>query len=266
MPSSNGSLQPKTSCEQLRVAQKTKSPGPNPEVMELATQPSISVIIPTLNEARHIVACLASLRAGHNVEIMVVDGGSQDETVALAQASGAAVLLSPPGRARQQNLGAAAAHGDILFFLHADTLAPPDYDQQIRAAFQNPGISAGAFALSIRGSHPGLKLISLVANWRSRWLQLPYGDQGLFLTAALFQALGGFPNLPIMEDLALVRRLRRCGRILTLPQAVLTSGRRWQQLGLLRTTLLNQLMLLGFALHIDFFTLARLYRQAGQKT
>lgn len=252
--------------DRQRVVKKTTGHALSLEFMMLTPQPVISVIIPTLNEARHITACLASLRTGRHVEIMVVDGGSQDDTVALARASGATVLLSPPGRARQQNRGAAAAQGDILFFLHADTLAPPDYDQQIRAAMQTPGLSAGAFALSIMGSAPGLKLISLVANWRARWLQLPYGDQGLFLSAALFQALGGFPDLPIMEDLALVRRLRRCGRILTLPQAVRTSGRRWQQVGVLRTTLLNQLMLLGFALQIDFFTLARLYRQAGRKT
>jgi rSAM/selenodomain-associated transferase 2 len=225
---------------------------------------SLSVIIPALNEAAHLTATLASLRSGRLADLIVVDGGSQDQTVALAQAAGATVLSSPPGRSRQQNLGAAAASGDVLFFLHADTLAPPHYDRLIFDALAAPGVSAGAFSLSISGSTPALRLISALANRRSRWLQLPYGDQGLFLRTSLFRSLGGFPDLPIMEDLALVRRLRRCGRILTLPQPVCTSGRRWHHLGPLRTTAINQLMLLGFALGLDPHTLARLYRQAGR--
>ncbi len=228
------------------------------------SQPVISVILPALNEAEHIAATLASLRPESDVEIIVVDGGSRDDTVAWARAGGAVVIPSPPGRARQQNLGAAAARGEILFFLHADTLAPPEYAQGIQEALQHPGVCAGAFALAITGSHPGLRFISALANCRSRWLQLPYGDQGLFLPSALFRRLGGFPDLPIMEDVALVRLLRRQGRILTLPQAVLTSGRRWQRLGLLRTTGINQLMLFGFALGVNPHTLARLYRQGLQ--
>ncbi len=225
---------------------------------------TISIIIPALNEARHIAATLASLRPAQNVDIIVVDGGSRDHTAAVARNHGAAVLSCSPGRARQQNFGAAAASGNLLFFLHADTVAPPDYASLIRQALRTPGVAAGAFSLSIAGSQPSLNLISTLANCRSHWLQLPYGDQGLFLSAALFHTIGGFPDLPIMEDVVLVRRLRRRGRIVTLPQTVRTSGRRWQQLGPLRTTAINQLMLLGFALGINPHTLARLYRQGRQ--
>jgi len=222
---------------------------------------TISVIIPALNEAQYIATTLASLRPGPGIDIIVVDGGSRDDTAALARAHGATVLTSPPGRARQQNLGAAAASGNLLFFLHADTLAPPDYASLIRQTLSTPGVAAGAFSLQIAAPQPSLKLISTLANCRSRWLQLPYGDQGLFLHATLFHTLGGFPDLPIMEDVILVRRLRRCGRIVTLPQSVRTSARRWQQLGPLRTTAINQLMLLGYSWGIAPNTLARLYRQ-----
>lgn len=225
---------------------------------------TISVIIPALNEACHIVATLASLRPGQWIDIIVVDGGSRDDTAALARAHGATVLTSPPGRARQQNLGAAAASGNILFFLHADTLAPPDYASLIRQTLRTPGVAAGAFSLDIAAPQPSLKLISTLANYRSRWLQLPYGDQGLFLSTSLFHAVGGFPDLPIMEDVVLVHRLRRCGRIVTLPQTVRTSARRWQQLGALRTTAINQLMLLGYCWGVAPSTLARLYRQQAR--
>lgn len=225
---------------------------------------TISVIIPARNEANNILATLHSLTYGRAAEIIVVDGGSHDDTPALAQAGRATVLTSPPGRACQQNHGAAAASGDILFFLHADTLAPPHYDLHIREALALPHICAGAFSLSIAPATPALKLISTLANCRSRWLQLPYGDQGLFLRTSLFRSLGGFPDLPIMEDVILMRRLRHHGRILTLPQTVRTSGRRWQNLGPLRTTAVNQIILLGFALGISPQTLARLYRQGYQ--
>ncbi len=169
----------------------------------------ISVIIPALNEAEQIRATLLSLQTDPETEIIVVDGGSRDATASVAAAAGVTVLSAPRGRARQQNLGAAAASGEILFFLHADTQAPRDYAQHIRQALQSPGVGAGAFSLAIAGSRPGLKAITQIANLRSRWLQLPYGDQGLFLPASLFFRLGGFPEQPIMEDFALVRKVRR---------------------------------------------------------
>ena len=224
----------------------------------------ISVIIPARNEAKHIQATLLSVGTDSNSEIIVVDGGSTDTTRSLALAEGVTVLSTSPGRAWQQNVGAAAASGEILFFLHADTLVPPDYAGLIRRALGSHGTGAGAFSLKITGNLPGLKVMSTMANLRSRWLQLPYGDQGLFLPARLFWRLGGFPDQGIMEDFALVRQVRRYGCVVTLPQAVVTSGRRWQQLGLWRTFTINQLMIFGYYLGVAPATLARLYRRGFQ--
>ena len=221
----------------------------------------ISVIIPTLNEADHIGATILSLWTDANPEIIVVDGGSTDTTRAVAMANGATVLDTPRGRAQQQNFGATAASGEILFFLHADTRVPPDYAHLIRQALDIPGVSAGAFSLGIAEPDSGLRAIARIANLRSKWLQLPYGDQGLFLPARLFLDLGGFPEQPIMEDFAFVRTLQNHGRLVTLPQTVLTSSRRWQQLGLWRTTYINQLMVFGYYLGVAPATLARLYRR-----
>jgi rSAM/selenodomain-associated transferase 2 len=221
----------------------------------------LSVIIPALNEADNIRATLRSLRTDPESEIIVVDGGSSDATRDIALAEGVTVLRTPRGRARQQNLGATAASGEILFFLHADTQAPPDYAGLIRRALQTPGVSAGAFSLAIAGDRPGLQAVAAIANLRSRWLHLPYGDQGLFLPVRLFFRLGGFPEQPIMEDYILVRHAQRHGRVLTLPETVLTSGRRWQQVGLWQTTYINQLMILGYHLGVAPATLVRLYRR-----
>jgi rSAM/selenodomain-associated transferase 2 len=223
--------------------------------------PRISVIIPVLNEAKHIQETIRGLGTNTNVEIIVSDGGSTDATRALAAAAGAKVLETPPGRARQQNFGAAAAIGEILFFLHADTLAPPNYGDLIGLALDTPGISAGAFSLAIADPDPKLRAIAHIANLRSKWLHLPYGDQGLFLPARLFLKMGGFPEQPIMEDFVLVRRLKKYGRLITLPQTVVTSNRRWQRLGVWQTTYINQLTIFGYYLHIAPATLARLYRR-----
>jgi uncharacterized protein len=224
------------------------------------TDPLISVIIPALNEEKCIGRTLQSLQQGAGVEVIVVDGGSADDTVRQAKAAGARVMVAAGGRACQLNVGAQAAPGDILFFLHADTLAPPGFDRAMRAALQDPRVAAGAFRLGIRGASAGLRLVEHLANWRSRWLGLPYGDQGLFVRADLFRELGGFPELPIMEDYVMVRRLGRRGRLVTLPLAVATSGRRWQSLGIWRTTLINQMMIIGYSLGVEPAVLARWYR------
>ncbi len=224
------------------------------------TAPLISVIIPALNEEPYIGRTLQALQQAAGVEVIVVDGGSADDTVRRAETAGARVMVAAGGRARQMNVGAQAAPGDILFFLHADTLAPPGFDGAIRAALQDPRVAAGAFRLGIRGASAGLRLVEHLANWRSRRLGLPYGDQGLFVRADLFREIGGFPELPIMEDYVMARRLKRHGRIVTLPLAVATSGRRWQSLGIWWTTLINQMMIIGYSLGVDPAVLARWYR------
>jgi rSAM/selenodomain-associated transferase 2 len=144
------------------------------------------------------------------------------------------------------NAGAGLAVGDILLFLHADTRLPRDVVQQVRQTLRPARVAAGAFHLSIAGALSGLRAIERVANWRSRLLQMPYGDQGLFLSRDLFWELGGFPPIPIMEDFELVRRLKRRGRIALAHGSARTSNRRWQRLGALKTWLINQAIVAAY--------------------
>ena len=206
----------------------------------------ISVIIPALNEAGVIGGALASAAAEPAVELIVVDGGSRDATAEIARSYGATVVTSPSGRACQMNTGAQIATGQSLLFLHADTRLAPQFASEVRRILDLPGVAAGAFELKIDGIGWGLRFVERAANLRSRLLQLPYGDQAFFLKAALFRSLGGYPEIPLLEDLELARRLRRQGRIVTASLPALTSARRWESLGVLRATLLNQLFLLAY--------------------
>ena len=218
----------------------------------------ISIIIPTFNEERHIDALADSLQS---CEVIIVDGGSSDRTVLFARKRGLHVEQCPGGRAAQLNYGAARASGRVLLFLHADTLLPEDFAVPLLQALADRDVVAGAFSLSIQGAGPALRFIALAANIRSRLLQLPYGDQGIFIASDQFQRFGGFPEIPIMEDLAFIRKAGALGKIRILPQCVRTSARRWQRLGVVRTTLINQLMILGFILRIPPERLASLYRR-----
>ncbi|MFO7606821.1 MAG: TIGR04283 family arsenosugar biosynthesis glycosyltransferase [Desulfurivibrionaceae bacterium] len=220
----------------------------------------LSVIIPTLNEAGRLNAALESLRPGRDLEVIIADGGSSDATVAIAEKSGARVVTSRPGRAFQQNAGAAAAGGEILLFLHADTRLPADFAELSRACLSENGVAAGAFSLSIELAGPAIRFIEKMANLRSRLLQRPYGDQALFMTRRNFARIRGFPEIEIMEDFALVGKLRQLGRIKTLPAAAATSGRRWQKLGVVKTTLINQAIVIGYLLGRSPTSLASWYR------
>ena len=225
----------------------------------------ISVIVPTLNEARDLPQALLSLKGAEDVETIVVDGGSTDGTPEIAERAGCHLLCSLPGRALQMNVGARAASGVILLFLHADTRLPERFDKRVRREFEQPRITrrgetvAGAFALCIDSPQRMLRLIEWGANFRSHHLQMPYGDQALFLKAETFRSVGGFPELPIMEDFELVRRLRRRGRIALADAAVTTSAHRWSALGPLRTTWTNQMVILGYYLGISPERLAGWY-------
>jgi rSAM/selenodomain-associated transferase 2 len=229
--------------------------------------PKISIIIPVLNEAATIQETLIRLQEASEVEVIVVDGGSRDETVAIAKCVGKVLAKSLPinvistaaGRARQMNAGAAAATGDILLFLHADTHLPIGFDILVRQALQNPGTIAGAFELRINAQLLGLRLIEKMVNMRSRFLSMPYGDQAIFLKATLFHEIGGFPEIPIMEDFEFMLRLRHQGRITLVPAPVLTSGRRWQKLGVVKTTLINQLIIVCYFLGVSPEQLIRWY-------
>ncbi len=232
-----------------------------------ADLPLISVIIPVLNEVDRLPSTLATVQTGAKIEIIVVDGGSSDGTIALAQDLGVEVIATPANRAAQMNAGAAAAQGEILLFLHGDTRLPAEFDRWIRQVLTSavePAIAAGAFELTIDSPGWKLRLVEWGVKARSHWLQLPYGDQAIFLKASTFRALCGFAALPIMEDFELVQRLKKLGRIAIVPAPVLTSGRRWQTIGVLRTTLLNQGIILAYYLGISPSRIATWYR--GQST
>jgi uncharacterized protein len=238
--------------QDLSIAMRALSAG--------GSRPSLSVVIPTLNEEAELGATLAALPPVKEVEIIVSDGGSCDATVAIARARGAGVLKTRPPRAIQMNAGAAMASGRRLLFLHADTRLPRDPDTQVEAVLSRAGTRAGAFHLAIDAPHPGLRLIAWAANRRSRLLQMPYGDQALFMDSGLFWDIGGFAPLAIMDDYDLVRRLKKATRIGLAPGMALTSARRWQRRGILATWLCNQLMVAGFHLGVPSQRLARWYR------
>ncbi len=223
----------------------------------------ISIIIPTLNESKHIKATLASTQASTNVEVIVVDGGSGDNTVDVAKSLGVTVITGYQNRAIQMNAGAMNATGDILLFLHADTLLPANFDAMIRKALQQPHIVAGAFALRIDAPQAGLRLVEWGVKWRSRWFQMPYGDQGIFITKEKFNDIGGFPQLPIMEDFQLLRNLKRLGKITYIPVPVITSSRRWLKKGILQTTLINQIVIIAYFMGVSPERIRTWYR--GEK-
>lgn len=192
--------------------------------------PRVSVVIPVLDEEARIGAQLESLARLPFHEVIVVDGGSRDGTVARVRAAGTARLLSAPrGRASQMNAGARAATGGVLLFLHADVRLPDDALRHVEEALADPGIVAGAFRTwTVADGGPSwLAPLLHLADLRSRYSGLPYGDQALFLRAEAFRQAGGFPEQPLMEDLELSRRLRSLGRIRTVHSRVTVSGRRF---------------------------------------
>jgi uncharacterized protein len=222
------------------------------------SRPLISVIVPTLNEASALECWGNKAISG---ELIVVDGGSEDDTIALAKDLGATVITCAPGRAQQMNQGAAIAQAEILLFLHADTRLPDHFLELVQQTLAPPQVVAGAFKLAIEGDLPGLRWVEWGVNWRSRYLQMPYGDQAIFLRAETFRQVGGFAQLPIMEDFELIKRLQKLGKIAIAPASVVTSGRRWQKLGVIKTTLINQLVLAAYYLGISPERILRLYRQ-----
>lgn len=228
----------------------------------------ISVVVPTLNEAARIKDTISQVKKSCGetlVEIIVVDGGSTDATMERASSGGAKVILSYGGRAYQMNAGAKVARGDILLFLHADTRLPDRYDLLVLQTLATPGVVAGAFELKIDAQRWGLRLVEKGVNWRSRLLGMPYGDQAIFLPASVFWQVGGFHELPIMEDFELVIRLRRLGWVGIAPAPVVTSARRWQALGVLKTTTINQIIILGYYLGVSPDRLAQWYRGKNPK-
>ncbi|MBV5260046.1 glycosyltransferase [Synechococcus moorigangaii CMS01] len=221
----------------------------------------MSVILPVLNEAAGIGQCLTNLLAQPQpLEIIVVDGGSRDGTCDVVRQFPVVLREATGGRGRQMNQGAAIAKGEILLFLHSDTQLPTDFPALVSATLAEPQVIAGAFPLGIADPRWRFRGLEILVQWRSQFLSLPYGDQAIFLRRQDFEQLGGYAEIAIMEDYELIQRLKKLGKIRLTPKPVLTSARRWQKLGLWRTTWINQKVLLGYHLGIDPTILRQWYR------
>ncbi len=201
--------------------------------------PVLSIVVPVLDEAAGVAAALTDLAPlrQRGVEVVVVDGGSHDGTPALARPLADLVLEAPRGRARQMNVGAAAARGEVLLFLHADTRLPQDADHRIARALAGEPCW-GRFDVRIDGRPVMLRVVAMLMNLRSRLTGIATGDQAIFVRRSAFDRVGGFPDQPLMEDVELSCRLRRLGRPACLSERVTTSGRRWESRGVWRTILL----------------------------
>jgi len=230
--------------------------------------PKLSLILPTLNEAANIGATLEAVQAlrRRGVEILVVDGGSADTTTAIASSLADAVIEAPRGRAAQMNAGAARACGDVLLFLHADTRLPPNADRLILEGLAQSGRLWGRFDVAIASRHPLLRAMACLMNWRSRLTGIATGDQAIFVRRHAFHACGGFPNIPLMEDIAFSKTLKRVGRPLCLPQQVVTSARRWEKQGIVRTIFLMWRLRLAYFLGVDPAHLAERYGYTARKS
>lgn len=222
----------------------------------------MSIIIPALNEAEIIVRTLSSLQplraAGH--EVILADGGSEDATVGLSEPFLDRLVRSPRGRARQMNAGAQVATGEILLFLHADTLLPQEADRMITEGMKSQRKRWGRFDVRLSGDHPLLRIVEELMNLRSRFTGIATGDQAIFVERKLFERTGGFPDIDLMEDVALTKILKLHCRPLCLRQRVLTSSCRWENNGILRTVLLMWRLRLSYFLGSDPKRLARLYK------
>lgn len=218
---------------------------------------TVSVIVPTLNESANVEATLRDL-APLGAEVIVVDGGSRDDTVARATPLCDRVVSSDPGRARQMNVGARSATGELLWFVHADSQVPVDaFEALVDAGDRHVW---GRFDVRLSGERLAFRVIERFMNLRSCWTGIATGDQGMFVRRGCFDAVGGFPDIPLMEDVALSKRLRRVARPVCLRGPLITSSRRWEQRGVLRTVVLMWRLRMGYFLGESPHRLAKSYR------
>ncbi|MFO7809768.1 MAG: TIGR04283 family arsenosugar biosynthesis glycosyltransferase, partial [Candidatus Delongbacteria bacterium] len=231
----------------------------NQKIVNSIPEPLISVIISVLNEEKYLAGTLELFRDKKNIEVIVSDGGSTDGTVRIAERFGCKVIRSDKGRAVQQNSGAAAAGSPVLLFLHADTVLPQDFEYEVYKTLSMDKTSCGAFKIKINGKNKFLGLVSFLINIRSSLFGSPYGDQALFMTNRIFEKAGGFKELFIMEDYEFISRLKKIGRIRLSGKKVITSGRRWDGMGLLWTFFTNQKTKILFLLGTDTKQLRRIY-------
>lgn len=224
----------------------------------------ISIVVPVLNEQEQINALLEHVRAQSSdgaYEIIVVDGDPHGGTIGLVRGDAVTCITGSRGRGRQMNAGARASRGDVLLFLHADTRLPSDALKNIARVLENPKYVGGAFDLSIDSRRWVLKYIAARASMRSRLNRIPYGDQAIFIRKDYFEKIGGFKDIPLMEDVDLMRRIKKDGKqIHILRDKVTTSARRWEKEGAVYTTLKNQVIVMLYYLGVRPESLARLYR------
>ncbi|MGQ9776798.1 MAG: TIGR04283 family arsenosugar biosynthesis glycosyltransferase [Thermodesulfobacteriota bacterium] len=221
----------------------------------------ISVIIPILNEEHWVILTLPTLqplrRRGH--EVIVVDGGSKDRSFHLAIPFSEKVLKASRGRSKQMNKGAKSSTGEILLFLHADTFLPEGADSLISDGISRTERGWGYFRVKLSGSHPLLRVVEFLMNLRSRLTRIATGDQAIFIKRELFEEIGGFPEIDLMEDIALCKILKKYGPPLFIHSPVITSSRRWEEKGLIRTILLMWFLRLAFFLNTDPKRLSKIY-------
>ena len=221
----------------------------------------ISVVIPALNEEANIARAVSSAWQAGAAEVVVADGGSSDDTRSLAENRGATVVTCQPGRALQQNAGAVEATGDALLFLHADNALSPTCGEQITQFLHHKDRWGGAFRQSIEAPTAAFRWLELGNNARVKLRRSAYGDQGIFCRTDVFRELGGFEEVPLMEDVLLLKQLRRLSRPALLPGPIYVSPRRWQKKGIIRQTLLNWSILTRFALGATPEQLVARYRR-----
>jgi rSAM/selenodomain-associated transferase 2 len=224
--------------------------------------PALSVVVPVLNEARYLPTILPRLAGfGERVETIIVDGGSVDDSQDLVRTAGSArLLVSKRGRAAQMNAGAAAANSPVLFFLHGDTLPPPDAVDRILTALSDASVLAGSFQLAFDNNSALLRFYAWCSSANN--LLTTYGDQGLFLRRTTFEQMGGFPDLPFLEDIEFQRRLRRNGRVIKLPVSLRTSARRFERYGVLGQQLRNIAIVGAYLAGVKPARLKNLYSDA----
>ena len=221
----------------------------------------ISIIIPVLNEEAHLGSCIEAVRQNDaSCEIIIVDGGSFDRTIEIAESfQGVKVMKTPKGRGLQMNAGAFSATGDILLFLHADTILEDGWGRAIASAVKDSSLAGGAFTFAIKNPAKKYRAVEQWVKFRCLLFRLPYGDQGIFVKRDVFHKLGGYKNIPLMEDVDLIERMKGQGRIVILDTKALTSERRWGRKGLIYTAVLNQLIMFLYKIGVHPQKLARLY-------